>query len=285
MNEQPQEELPSSTDVAPLVQLVAVRLRTEGKVLRYDAGPLLLERGDHVLVQMERGTSLGTVVSGPLAVPARNLRETLPRVIKTADARDLARDEANQERGREAQRLCARRIRERRLPMKLLKADCHFDGSKIIVYFFAEERLDFRELVRDLAQTLHTRIEMRQIGPRDETKMIGGVGPCGRELCCSSWLSDFKAVSVKMAKEQGLSLNPSKLAGMCGRLKCCLRYEYQTYLELGRSLPPVGARVQSVKGNGVVARHNVLKQTVVLQREDGVEVEATLEDLVLEKTG
>ena len=135
--------------------------------------------------------------------------------------------------------------------------------------------------MRDLAQTLHTRIEMKQIGNRDETKLLGGVGPCGRELCCSSWLREFSSVSVKMAKEQGLSLNPSKLAGMCGRLKCCLRYEYDTYLELGRALPAVGKPVESVKGNGVVTRQNVLKQTVLIRRdEDGVEVEARLEDLV-----
>ena len=151
----------------------------------------------------------------------------------------------------------------------------------MIFYFFAEDRVDFRDLVRDLAQTLHTRIEMKQIGNRDETKLIGGVGPCGRELCCSSWLREFSSVSVKMAKEQGLSLNPSKLAGMCGRLKCCLRYEYDTYLELGRALPPIGTTVESVKGDGVVTRQNVLKQTVIVRRdEDGVEVEATLEDLV-----
>jgi cell fate regulator YaaT (PSP1 superfamily) len=155
----------------------------------------------------------------------------------------------------------------------------------MIFYFFAEGRVDFRDLVRDLAQTLHTRIEMKQIGNRDETKLLGGVGPCGRELCCSSWLREFSSVSVKMAKEQGLSLNPSKLAGMCGRLKCCLRYEYDTYLELGRGLPPIGKTVESVKGNGIVTRHNVLKQTVMVRRDDdGVEVEALLEDLVVKKS-
>jgi cell fate regulator YaaT (PSP1 superfamily) len=155
------------------------------------------------------------------------------------------------------------------------------DASKAIFYFCAEGRVDFRELVRDLAQALHTRIEMKQIGARDETKMIGGIGPCGRELCCSTWLREFQAVSVKMAKEQGLSLNPSKLSGMCGRLKCCLRYEYDTYLELRRGLPRVGARVTSVKGDGEVVRQNVLRQTATVRRaDDGVEVEVTLEDLV-----
>ena len=164
--------------------------------------------------------------------------------------------------------------------MKLIKADRLFDGSKIVFYFAAPDRVDFRQLVRDLAHALHTRIEMKQIGARDETKLIGGVGPCGRELCCSSFLRDFGAVSVKMAKEQGLSPNPSKLAGMCGRLKCCLRYEYDTYVELGRALPEIGRHVVSVKGDGTVVRRHILKQTVLLRLDAGVEAEATLEDLV-----
>jgi cell fate regulator YaaT (PSP1 superfamily) len=184
----------------------------------------------------------------------------------------------------EAQRICLHRIAERRLPMKLIKTEPSYDGSKLSFFFFAEDRVDFRDLVRDLAQTLHTRIEMKQLGHRDETKLVGGLGPCGRELCCSSWLKEFSSVSVKMAKEQGLSLNPAKLAGMCGRLKCCLRYEYDTYLELGRALPGIGKSVESVKGSGVVVRQNLLKQTVIIRSaEDGAEVEAHLEDLVAKK--
>ncbi len=150
-----------------------------------------------------------------------------------------------------------------------------------LFYFVAEGRVDFRDLVRDLANTLRVRVEMKQIGARDETKVTGGLGPCGRELCCSSWLRDFEAVTVKMAREQGLALNPSRLAGMCGRLKCCLRYEYATYVELKRALPNLGKRVQCVKGDGKVVRQNILKQTVLIQREeDGGVVEVTLEDLV-----
>jgi cell fate regulator YaaT (PSP1 superfamily) len=156
----------------------------------------------------------------------------------------------------------------------------------VTFFFAAEERVDFRVLVHELGELLRSRVEMKQIGARDESKVTGGVGPCGRELCCSSWLQEFQAVGVKMAKEQGLSLNPSKLAGMCGRLKCCLRYEYQTYVELKRALPAVGARVASVKGDGTVVRHNILKQTVVLRRaEDNVEVEATRDDLVAPRAG
>ncbi|MGD9762717.1 MAG: stage 0 sporulation family protein [Candidatus Binatia bacterium] len=273
----------SPTSTGPRISIVSVQFQPTGPLHEYDAGALPLRVGDRVLVQSGRGTDLGTVAVAPYAVD-RRIVGALPRVIKRADARELAREEANLRRAGEAQRVCAHRIHERRLAMKLIKSECVFDGSKIVFYFFAEERVDFRDLVRDLAQTLHTRIEMKQIGHRDQTKLIGGMGPCGRELCCSSWLRDFSSVSVKMAKEQGLSLNPSKLAGMCGRLKCCLRYEYDTYLELRRALPGIGKSVESVKGNGVVVRHNTLQQSVVIRREDDdAEVEAGLEDLVVKK--
>ena len=267
----------------PTVSVVGVKFRPTGAIHQFDAGGLALRCGDRVVVKSDRGTSLGTVTGAPEPIPATSLSAGLPRIIKKADPRDLARDDASQQRAREAQRICLHRIRERNLPMKLVKAECLLDASKTVFYFFAEDRVDFRDLVRDLSQVLHTRVEMKQIGSRDETKFIGGLGPCGRELCCSSWLREFKPVSVKMAKDQSLSLNPSKLAGMCGRLKCCLRYEYDTYLALGRALPAVGKQVESVNGNGVVTRHNLLKQTVMIRREDGVEVEASLEDLVRKK--
>lgn len=274
---------PEEYAAPPTVAVVGIQFRASGQVADYDAGPIPLRLGDRVVVQAARGSALGTVVVPPHAVDARIARN-LPRVHKRADHRELAREEANRRRAGDAQRICLHRIREHRMPMKLIKTESSYDGSKMVFYFFAEERVDFRDLVRDLAQTLHMRIEMKQIGHRDETKLIGGVGPCGRELCCSSWLKEFSSVSVKMAKEQGLSLNPSKLAGMCGRLKCCLRYEYDTYLELGRALPPIGRTVESTKGDGVVLRHNILKQTVLLRRsEDDIEVEASLEDLVARK--
>jgi cell fate regulator YaaT (PSP1 superfamily) len=267
----------------PTVSVVGVQFRANGQVVDYNAGSLPLRIGDRVLAQVARGSALGTVVVPPHVVDARIVRD-LPRIHRRADHRELAREEANRRRAADAQRICLHRVRERALPMKLLKTECSYDGSKMLFFFFAEDRVDFRDLVRDLGQTLHMRIEMKQIGHRDETRLIGGVGPCGRELCCSSWLREFSAVSVKMAKEQGLSLNPSKLAGMCGRLKCCLRYEYDTYLALGRALPPIGKPVESVKGDGIVLRHNILRQTVLIRRrEDDVEVEATLEDLVARK--
>ena len=264
-------------------QAVGVRFRTAGKIYDFETGIAHLAVGDLVVVETDRGHALGTIARPP--APATAGGPHLQKVVRRADPRDLARQEGNAQKERDAHRLCLERIRMRAMAMKLVKVEYLFDASKAIFYFCAEGRVDFRELVRDLAQALHTRIEMKQIGARDETKLVGGVGPCGRELCCSTWLREFQAVSVKMAKEQGLSLNPSKLSGMCGRLKCCLRYEYETYLELRRGLPHVGAQVTSVKGDGQVIRQNVLKQTALVRRaDDGVEVEVTLEDLV-EKRG
>lgn len=269
---------PDSTPLGPLPHVVGVQFKPAGIIHEYDSAELELARGDRVVVESQDALALGTIARPP----APGLPDTRPpKVVRKAEDRDFAHDEQNQLREREAHRLCLTRIRERHMSMKLVKVDYLFDASKAVFYFCAEGRVDFRELVRDLAQALHTRIEMKQIGARDETKLLGGVGPCGRELCCSTWLREFQAVSVRMAKEQGLSLNPSKLSGMCGRLKCCLRYEYDTYLELRRELPKVGAKITSLKGDGVVVRHNVLKQTALVRRaEDRVEVEVTLEDLV-----
>jgi cell fate regulator YaaT (PSP1 superfamily) len=260
-------------------QIVGVMFRRAGRIYDFEVGGLALSDGDLVVVETARGLALGTVRRPPASGLQTSARRD--RVLRKAESKDLTRDEANKEREHDARRLCLQLIRDRRLPMKLVKVDVLFDASKAVFYFCADGRVDFRELVRDLAQALHTRIEMKQIGARDESKLVGGVGPCGRELCCSTWLREFQAVSVKMAKEQGLSLNPSKLSGMCGRLKCCLRYEYSTYLELRRGLPRIGTTVTSLKGDGEVVRHNVLRQSALVRRsDDGVEVEVTLEDLV-----
>jgi cell fate regulator YaaT (PSP1 superfamily) len=264
--------------VADTTAAVGIRFRPSGKVYDFDPGPLLLHPDDRVLVETERGPALGTVVVGARPRP---VVRGLQRVIKKADARDLAREDQMLQRERQHHRTVLELVRERGLPAKLVKAESTIDGSRITFFVAADSRLELRDLTRELGQLLHTRVDVKQVGARDETKVTGGVGPCGRELCCSSWLQEFQPVTVKMAKEQGLALNPSKLAGMCGRLKCCLRYEYQTYGELRRTLPALGAQVQCVKGDGQVVRLNVLRQTVVVRRaEDGVEVEATLEDLV-----
>ncbi len=266
-------------------KIVAVSLRPTGHLYNYLAGDFTLRRGDRVLVEAEAGARIGTVEVEPHE-PALTLNLTeLKPVVRLASDDDVRAEAELLEREARAQRLCVERIRERRVPMKLVSVDYTFDGRKAVVYFVAEQRVDFRDLVRDLANTLHVRVEMKQIGARDESKVTGGVGPCGRELCCSSWLRDFEAVTVKMAREQGLALNPSRLAGMCGRLKCCLRYEYGTYLELKRDLPSVGKRIESVKGDGKVVRQNILKQTVHVELDaQGGVVEVTLEDLVSHRT-
>ncbi len=280
-------ELPSETP-APEVEAAAaertvvdVRFRVPGRARAFDAGSLSLARFDPVIVQTERGPELGEVIGGPRPRWPDEEGQTLPRVLRIADTRDLSRADHNRAQEQKARATFLSLAARYKLDVKLIRVDYRFDGGKAVFYFLSETRVDFRALVRDLAQALHTRIEMRQIGARDETRLLGGVGPCGRELCCSSWLREFAGVSVKMAKEQDLSLNPSKLAGMCGRLKCCLRYEYDTYLALRRNLPGIGKHVQSVKGDGEVVKHLTLKQRVLLRRdEDGLVVECSLEDLV-----
>jgi cell fate regulator YaaT (PSP1 superfamily) len=264
-----------------LPKIVAVSLQQTGHLYNFLAGDRELHRGERVLVDSEAGARVGTVEIEPHE-PAQTIDlSALRPIIRIASDNDYYLEQENLSREARARKLCVERIRERRVQMKLVSADYTFDGRKVTFYFVAEGRVDFRDLVRDLANTLRVRVEMKQIGARDETKVTGGLGPCGRELCCSSWLRDFEAVTVKMAREQGLALNPSRLAGMCGRLKCCLRYEYATYVELKRALPNLGKRVQCVKGDGKVVRQNILKQTVLIQREeDGGVVEVTLEDLV-----
>ena len=267
-----------------LPRIVAVSFLAVGHFYNFRAAGLALKRGDRVVVEGDDGVRIGKVEIEPYE-PARTLDlRSLHPVLRLVAAGDFDGEGDNLGREAAARHVCLHRIRERNLPMKLISVEYMLDGRKAVFYFTAENRIDFRDLVRDLANTLRVRVEMKQIGARDETKVTGAVGPCGRELCCSTWLRDFEAITVKMAREQGLALNPSRLAGMCGRLKCCLRYEYSTYLELKRGLPNPGKRVQSVKGDGKVLRQHVLKQTVLIQRdEDGGVVEATLEDLVGER--
>jgi len=258
--------------------VVGIRFRAAGQIYDFDPGGLLLQRDDRVLVETERGPTLATVAVPPARRP---VSRPLNRVVKKADARDLSREDRNLQRERELHRTVLGVLGRRRAAYKLVKVESAFDASRVTAFIAAEERLDLRDVARELADTLHTRIEIKQLGARDEAKLAGGLGVCGRELCCSSWLREFQPVAVKMVKAQGLALNPSKLAGQCGRLKCCMRYEYQTYIDLKRGLPNIGSQVESVKGNGQVIGHNLLKQTVTLRRsDDGTQVEATLEDLV-----
>jgi len=214
-----------------MAKVIGVRFKKACKVYDFDANGLDLKPGEMVIVEVERGLGLGTAVYSPRELDTVTSNRQLKKVVRKADPVDLERNGFNTEREDEAFRICREKIVQYKLPMKLIRVEYLFDSSKAIFYFTSETRVDFRELVKDLAAGFHTRIEMRQIGVRDEAKMIGGLGPCGRELCCSGFLSDFEPVTIKMAKEQNLALNPVKISGICGRLMCCLSYEYGMYKE------------------------------------------------------
>ena len=268
------EEAPAASAPAPqsgnkasrgnsTVRVIGVRFRTAGKVYYFDPGQWQVRHGTHVIVETVRGIEYGTVVGIPMDVSAAKVPQPLKEVIRVATPEDTETERHNRETEREAYRICAEKIRAHGLEMKLIHAEYTFDNSKVLFYFTADGRVDFRDLVKDLASVFRTRIELRQIGVRDETKILGGYGICGRPLCCHTWMSDFIPVSIKMAKEQNLSLNPGKISGLCGRLMCCLKNESDTYEELNRSLPKVGDEVQGKDGlSGQVESVNVLRQTV-----------------------
>ncbi|MBX6394427.1 MAG: stage 0 sporulation family protein [Alicyclobacillaceae bacterium] len=215
--------------------VVGVRFRPAGKLYYFDPGHAVVNRGDYVIVETARGIEYGEVGLPPREVPESEVVLPLRPIMRIATAEDAWQAEANRKAAKEAQRICLQMIRHHGLPMKLVDAEYTFDRNKLIFYFTAEGRVDFRELVKDLAAVFRTRIELRQIGVRDEAKMIGGIGPCGRVTCCSSWLGEFAPVSIRMAKDQQLSLNPSKISGLCGRLMCCLKYEADSYAGVGRT--------------------------------------------------
>ncbi|MBI5892741.1 MAG: stage 0 sporulation family protein [Deltaproteobacteria bacterium] len=210
-----------------MVNIVGVRFKKACKIYDFSTNSLELKFGDRVVVETERGMSIGWVAYGPVEKDETQYKQGLKKVIRRADENDAERFEFNKEREADAFKICADKIKAYNLPMKLIAVEYLFDTSKAIFSFISEQRVDFRELVKDLANEFHTRIEMKQVGVRDETKMLGGIGPCGRELCCSSFLTEFEAVTVKMAKEQNINLNPAKISGVCGRLMCCLTYEAQ----------------------------------------------------------
>jgi cell fate regulator YaaT (PSP1 superfamily) len=251
-----------------LARIVRIQFTPAGKLYDFSLGKSAAKPGDRVIVETERGKSIGHVVAGPIEVDDALLPDGTKQVQRLADAADLAALATNSIKEKEAHKFCLARIRERGMDMKLVKVEYLFDGSKAIFYFTADGRVDFRELVKDLAHAFHTRIEMRQIGVRDESKMVGGIGICGRELCCSSYLREFEPVSVKMAKEQNLALNPSKISGQCGRLLCCLSYEFDTYCGLRKGLPKCGKRVQCGCVDGEVVKVNVLQGTVTVKQAD-----------------
>ncbi len=257
-----------------MIKVIGVRFRTAGKIYFFDPLNFEIKRGDHVIVETARGIEFGTVMTGVTEVEDEKIIQPLKPVIRIANQRDIEQEANNKIKEKEAFRVCLEKIRKHELEMKLIDAEYTFDNNKVLFYFTADGRIDFRELVKDLASVFKTRIELRQIGVRDETKIVGGIGICGRPLCCHSYLSDFIPVSIKMAKEQNLSLNPTKISGVCGRLMCCLKNEEETYEELNRRLPGIGDYVTTEDGlKGEVQSVNVLRQLVKVVVEQGDEKE------------
>ena len=246
-----------------MTKVIGVRFRTAGKIYFFAPGKLKIQTGDKVIVETARGVEFGTVVTGEKEVEDDKIMQPLKPVIRIATAEDKKKDAKNRDKEKEAFGICLEKIRKHGLEMKLIDAEYTFDNNKVLFYFTADGRIDFRELVKDLASVFRTRIELRQIGVRDETKIRGGLGICGRPLCCHTYLSEFAPVSIKMAKEQNLSLNPTKISGVCGRLMCCLTNEEETYEELNSHLPSNGDHVTTPEGlRGDVQSVNVLRQLV-----------------------
>ena len=246
-----------------MTKVIGVRFRTAGKIYFFAPGKLKIQTGDKVIVETARGVEFGTVVTGEKEVEDDKIMQPLKPVIRIATAEDKKKDAKNRDKEKEAFGICLEKIRKHGLEMKLIDAEYTFDNNKVLFYFTADGRIDFRELVKDLASVFRTRIELRQIGVRDETKIRGGIGICGRPLCCHTYLSEFAPVSIKMAKEQNLSLNPTKISGVCGRLMCCLTNEEETYEELNSHLPSNGDHVTTPEGlRGDVQSVNVLRQLV-----------------------
>ena len=245
--------------------IVGIRFRKPGKVYFFDPGYIRLNPKDKVIVETVQGEDIGEVVISKREIPEEKLSKELKRVVRLANYRDIKRQEENKQKEKKAMETCKELIKKHKLAMNLVDVEYKFDGSKIIFYFIADGRVDFRELVKDLAFIYKTRIELRQIGVRDEVRKIGGNGVCGRELCCCSFLNNFDIVSIKMAKEHSASLNPSKISGNCGRLMCCLKYEQEVYEEKMKKLPKVGAIVKIEEGEGTVVGLEVLKEAIKVQ--------------------
>src|ERR671929_466460 len=245
--------------------VVGVRFKDSGKTYHFDPRDIPLAVGDWAIVETARGPELGRISAPPADMPPEQLLGELKPVLRRATQTDIDNLAHYQQYLDEALAICAEKVAEHKLPMVLVKAEYNFDGSRLTFFFTADKRVDFRSLVRDLARTFHTRIELRQVGPRDEAKLLGGIGPCGRLLCCSTFLPDFARVSIKMAKDQDLPLNPIKISGVCGRLLCCLSYEHEQYLSIKAELPKKGTWVQTPDGPGEVVTVNVVRETVIVE--------------------
>jgi cell fate regulator YaaT (PSP1 superfamily) len=252
-----------------MIEVVKVRLRDGGKIKDMDANQLTLKPGDRVIAQTSEGLSVGTIVSRPQRVDEQYIKGRLKKILRKATSQDEARCCRNSELEERGHEICLARIKQLKLPMKLVNVEYLFEGQKAIFYFTAEGRVDFRQLVKELAGECRVRIEMRQIGVRDEAKMIGGYGICGRELCCANFLNEFEPISIRMAKAQDLPLAPGKVSGVCGRLMCCLLYENRTYEEFKAGLPRIGERVRLREGSGRVRKYNIFENAFTVELENG----------------
>jgi len=269
--------------------VVGVRFKKFGKVYYFDPKESCVKKGDHVVVETIRGHEYGEVVIDPKTIKESDMASPIKSIVRRATDGDYSKIKENKHKECRAMNICSRKIAEYNLSMSLVSVEYSFDGSKALFYFTAEGRVDFRDLVKELAGLLKTRIELRQIGVRDEARMVGGLGPCGRQMCCSSFLGDFEPVSIKMAKEQCLSLNPTKISGVCGRLMCCLKYEQSCYEEIRSKMPKLNKEVMTPKGKGMVSEINILneKVKVKLQTNDGTAelVEFPLASIQFQRSG
>ena len=254
-----------------MINVIGVRFKKAGKIYYFDPSDLDIKKGNFVVVETARGIEFGECVIGIKEIPETDIVAPLKSVIRVAQEEDINKHKENKVKEKDALDICLKKIEEHGLNMKLIDVEYTFDNNKVIFYFTADGRVDFRELVKDLATIFKTRIELRQIGVRDEAKMLGGLGPCGRSLCCSTFLGDFASVSIKMAKEQNLSLNPTKISGICGRLMCCLNYEQSTYEDIRKRLPKVGSIVKMGDFSGEVIGNNTVKENVKVKYRRGDE--------------
>ena len=252
-----------------MTKVIGVRFQQDGKIFYYNAMNLSPKVGDYIIVNSSRGLDLGEVILGIQEMNEEQFKSPLQQVVRIATLQDIQRATDNRTKEREAYRICQQKIAEHKLEMKLVSVESSFDNSKMLFYFTANGRVDFRALVKDLASVFRTRIELRQIGVRDEARMLGGLGPCGRPICCGAFLNDFQPVSIKMAKEQNLSLNPTKISGVCGRLMCCLKYEQDQYEQIRKRMPKIGRDVITPDGAGTVSDLNVVKETVSVRIPNG----------------
>jgi cell fate regulator YaaT (PSP1 superfamily) len=265
-------------------KVVSVSVRPEGRICNYDAGLFVLSPGTDVIVETKKGLQFGSVVTPPRPATEQESDIFLRKIYRLANDKDIAQNRKNLETEKLAYDYCVERIEELSLEMNLVSVESLFDGSKLTFYFTADGRVDFRELVKILIKAYRVRIELRQIGVRNRAKICGGIGRCGHQLCCSVFMRDFDPVSIRMAKEQGLLLNPTKISGLCGRLMCCLAFEHKTYCDIKRKFPASGKQVQTKQGKGKVLRQNILKESITIRTEDGQEMDIGLNDLVEEKS-